>query len=109
MWIHYFEEELKDDRILTLRCFNYEIKTFGIIFALVGKSDSPQLNTEPRLPEIQALLNDFTDITPTELPKTLPPAQDIQHVIDLMSSATLLNMIAYKMNLVEQKELQRQI
>lgn len=45
--------------------------------------------------EIQQLLKDFTDITPQDLSKELPPLQSIQHQIDLISNANFHNLPHY--------------
>lgn len=98
MRIHDFEEESKEDQTLTMRCFYSEIKTFSIIFTLVAKSDSPQQVVELRPLEIQALLDYFADTTPVELPKKLPPTLDIHHAFNLIPSATLPYLVAYRMS-----------
>lgn len=41
---------------------------------------------------IQPLLTTFANLTPQEHPTWLPPMHNIQHVIDLVPSVTLLNL-----------------
>ena len=60
-------------------------------------------------PAIQQLLQEFADLTPEELPPTLPPMRNVQHAIDLMPGASLPNLLAYRMSPEEHKELQRQV
>ncbi|XP_074302274.1 uncharacterized protein LOC141633751 [Silene latifolia] len=52
---------------------------------------------------------DFGDVFPDELPAGLPPLRGIEHQIDLIPGSTLPNKAAYRCNLEETKELQRQI
>ena len=50
------------------------------MFALVTKQvqEPPKI----RIPiEVQALLHEYSDLTPEELPKELPPMRDIHHAI----------------------------
>ncbi len=50
---------------------------------------------------------DFEDIFPEE-PRGLPPLTGIEHQIDLIPRTPILNQLAYKSNLEETKEIQRQ-
>ncbi|XP_074298803.1 uncharacterized protein LOC141629745 [Silene latifolia] len=58
---------------------------------------------------IDDLLEEFGDVFPDELPAGLPPIRGIEHQIDLVPGSTLPNKAAYRCNLEETKELQRQI
>lgn len=86
--------------------FTTVVQDSGIILELVGKASifPPEEVSPP--PEIKALLNEFVDITPNELPQALPPMQNIQHAIDLLPGATLPNMLTYRKNPIEHKELE---
>ena len=67
-----------------------------------------QLNTS--LPSsIVSLLQEFEDIFPKEIPKRVPPIEEIEHQIDFMHGATIPNRPAYRSNLKETKELQKQV
>lgn len=55
------------------------------------------------------ILNEFSYITPDELPPALPPMRDIQHTVDLMPGTTLPIMPTYRMSPAEHKVLQQQI
>ncbi|XP_010456773.1 PREDICTED: uncharacterized protein LOC104738271 [Camelina sativa] len=64
----------------------------------------------PVLPsEITFLLQDFEDVFPEDNPKGLPPIHGIKHQIDIVPRASLPNRPAYKTNIVETLELQRQV
>ncbi|PKI43232.1 hypothetical protein CRG98_036378 [Punica granatum] len=56
-----------------------------------------------------ALLKEFVDVFPEELPEELPPIRGIEHQIDLVPIAALPNRTAYRCNPDEAKELQRQV
>jgi hypothetical protein len=58
---------------------------------------------------ITNLLQEFKDIFPTEIPLGLPPLRGIEHQINLIPGATLPNRAAYRTNLEETKEIQRQV
>jgi L-asparaginase/Glu-tRNA(Gln) amidotransferase subunit D len=46
---------------------------------------------------------------PDELPRTLPPMRNIQHVIDLFPGASLPNIPSNRMSPKKHQELQRQV
>jgi len=48
-------------------------------------------------------------VFPSDLPLGLPPIKGIEHQIDLLPGASLLNKPAYRCNPTETKELQRQV
>ena len=58
---------------------------------------------------IISLLQEFEDVFPEEIPKGLPPIQGIEHQIDFVSGATILNRLAYRSNPKEIKKLQKQV
>jgi hypothetical protein len=58
---------------------------------------------------ITNLLQEFKDIFPAEIPLGLPPLRGIEHQIDLILGAMLPNHVAYRTNLEETKEIQRQV
>ncbi|KAL4335061.1 hypothetical protein GQ457_07G006590 [Hibiscus cannabinus] len=71
------------------------------------------LNTNelnPNLPSsIVSLLQDYEDLFPEDTLSGLPPIRGIEHQIDSIPGATIPNRPAYRSNLEETKELQRQI
>ncbi|XP_016700286.1 uncharacterized protein [Gossypium hirsutum] len=52
---------------------------------------------------------DFKDVFPDDLPSGLPPLRGIEHQIDFVPGAFILNRLAYRTNPEETNELQRQI
>ncbi|CAL9075517.1 unnamed protein product [Musa textilis] len=58
---------------------------------------------------MKSILEEFQDVVPEEIPHGLPPIRDIQHHIDLIPGAILLNKATYRMSLKEYEELQRQV
>ncbi|XP_062113069.1 uncharacterized protein LOC133824216 [Humulus lupulus] len=52
---------------------------------------------------------DFDDVFPEEVPNGLPPIRGVEHQIDFIPGATIPNRPAYRSNLEETKELQRQV
>jgi hypothetical protein len=55
------------------------------------------------------LLQEFSDVFSAEIPPGLPPIRGIEHQIDLIPGANLPNRAAYRANLEETKETQRQV
>jgi hypothetical protein len=60
-------------------------------------------------PVVANLLQEYMDIFPSELPPSIPPLRGIEHKIDLVSGASLLNCVAYRANPEETKEIQQQV
>ena len=56
---------------------------------------------------ISALIQEFGDVFPGDLPLGLPLVRGIEHHIDLLLGALLPNKLAYRCDPVETKELQR--
>ncbi|WVZ84486.1 hypothetical protein U9M48_031516 [Paspalum notatum var. saurae] len=82
--------------------FGYALLCKRVLFSL---DDMP-----PSLPPtIANLLQEFKDVFPAEVPPGLPPLRGIEHQIDLIPGATLPNRAAYRTNLEEAKEIQRQV
>jgi hypothetical protein len=62
------------------------------------------------LPLIVAnILSEYSDVFPSEVPVGLPPLRGIEHHIDLVLGASLLNRDPYRTNPEETKEIQRQV
>ena len=59
--------------------------------------------------EVQKLLQQYPQLTPTNLPAGLPPTRGITHQIDLFSSAKPPNEAAYRMTPFEDEEMRKQI
>nr|GEX76509.1 reverse transcriptase domain-containing protein [Tanacetum cinerariifolium] len=76
-----------------------------ILLALVVTE--PNNNTDT-YPLIQPLLVEFHDVFPNDIP-TLPLMREIQHCIDFLPGASILNKPAYRMNPKEYEELHRQV
>ena len=83
---------------------NHGIHIWALTCKLVPKDFQ---NKYPQ--EIGAILEEFKDIFPEDLPKQLPPMRDIQHLIDLVLESTLLNLSYYRLNPSKDAELQRQV
>ncbi|RDX74776.1 hypothetical protein CR513_45440, partial [Mucuna pruriens] len=56
----------------------------------------------------ERMLEEFKDLF-QEMPKGLPPIRGIEHQIDFVFNSLLLNCLAYRSNLEESKEIQRQV
>ena len=56
-----------------------------------------------------ALLQEFDDVFPDDIPSGLPPLRGIKHQIDFVLGASIPNRPAYRSNPEETKELQRKV
>ncbi|KAI9180702.1 hypothetical protein LWI28_007365 [Acer negundo] len=92
--------------LLTYAKFELELEESEMVYVLVGKETSDELE----VPEATApLISKFGDVFPEELPERLPPLRDIQHHIDLEPGAMLPNKPHYRMSPTEHEELRRQV
>lgn len=94
--------------ICSYEAFKSEFISEGRVFALIP-SASAQRQKGPLHDDIVAVLQEFQDVFPTDLPTGLPPLRDIQHHIDLVPGATLPNRPHYRMSPDEHDELHRQV
>jgi hypothetical protein len=60
-------------------------------------------------PAIANILQEYSDVFPSEIPAGLPPIRGIEHQIDLIPGASLPNCAPYRTNPKETKEIQRQV
>src|SRR6266508_6887834 len=60
-------------------------------------------------PAVANILQEYSDIVPSEIPAGLPPIRGIEHQIDLIPGASLPNRAPYKTNPEETKEIQQQV
>jgi hypothetical protein len=57
-------------------------------------------------PAVANILQEYSDVFPSEIPAGLPPIRDIEHQIDLIPGASLPNHALYETNPEETKEIQ---
>jgi len=106
-------EPLKDGGVLlsflepTLKAEQSEFKTFKEMI-LYTHTLEPQTKTSLH-PLAKQLLQDFSYVSPEDIPHGLPPKRIIQHHIDLIPKAILPNNPAYRMNPNDTMEIQKQI
>ena len=82
--------------------------TMKPMFLLLYNDANVDINDS--LPSVAiALLQDYKDVFPEEMPPGLPPIRGIEHQIDFLPGATIPNRPAYRSNPEETKELERQI
>ena len=58
---------------------------------------------------MEQLLKEYDDVFPQDIPHGLPPQKGIEHNIDLILGASFPNRPAYRSNLEETKEIQKQV
>ncbi|KAI0528950.1 hypothetical protein KFK09_001494 [Dendrobium nobile] len=83
-----------------------EWKESYCIMALVVKVQSQDSQTIIIPDGVNLLLQQFSDISPSELPPRLPPMRAIQHQIEFLPGASLSNLPHYRMSPNEHKALQ---
>jgi hypothetical protein len=81
-----------------------------VLIILVWKDTLLSANDLRSVPSVVArVLQKYKDVFLEETPAGLPPLCGIEHQIDLIPRATLLNRPAYHTNSEETKEIQRQV
>ena len=58
---------------------------------------------------VKVLLHEFEDVFLDDIPSGLPPIRGIEHQIDFVLGVSIPNRSAYRSNLEETRELQRQV
>jgi hypothetical protein len=83
----------------------------AMFFVLVCKDNLLSTNNLPStLPTmVFDVLQEYEDVFTNEVPPGLPPKRGIEHQIDLVSGAPLLNQPPYHTNPEETKEIQHQV
>ena len=81
------------------------------IFVLLYKEACFNINElNESLPSVVvSLLQEYEDVCPNNVPSGLPHVRGIEHQIDFVPGATIPNRLAYRSNLEETRELQRQV
>ncbi|XP_074277047.1 uncharacterized protein LOC141600702 [Silene latifolia] len=86
----------------------HELKSEYDVYVLVAK-DVFGGQKMSLLNEVQELIKSCEEVFPNELPSGLPPLRGIEHQIDFITGATLLNKVAYRSDPKAIQELQHQI
>eukprot|EP00253_Pinus_taeda_P008937 PITA_08937 len=88
-----------------------EVEDNEVGYAIVRKARTVLLHTEiSDLPmEIQDMLGEFTDIVVDDLLDKLPPKRSINHHIDFILGASLLNKATYRMSPKDNEEIRKQV
>nr|GMD37694.1 transposon Ty3-I Gag-Pol polyprotein [Ipomoea batatas] len=89
------------------KTFVKEAGELNVVLVLIAKEQSIAPTHIPY--EVRSLLEEFSDVAPTDLPNGLPPLREIQHQIDFMPGAILPNLPHYRMNPRESSALNQHI
>ena len=102
------EAQLK--KVLIMCQFEKESMETKVNFALIDWLVEEFKEQDKEYPtNIRKILNDFSNLWPTELLNQLPLMHDIQHAIDLIPVASLPNLPAYIINPTEHAKLKRRV
>jgi hypothetical protein len=87
---------------------NELIATTSVAYTLVCKDALISIHDmQHSLPSaIANVLQEYSDLFPTEIPAGLPPIRGIEHQINLIPGASLPNRAPYRTNPEEMKEIQ---
>src|SRR6266498_858549 len=106
------EITLKGTCLLATRSDINELFAFtSACYALVCKDALISLHDMQHClpPAVTNILQEYSDVFPSEIPPGLPPIRGIEHQIDLIPGASLPNRAPYRTNSEETKEIQRQV
>jgi hypothetical protein len=101
--------ELTTLSLITMGWKKFSKESKGGIFYLLYPREKEKLYQQTIPLEVQKLLQQYPDLTPSDLPVGLPPSRGITHQIDLVPGAKLPNQAAYKMTPLENEEMRRKI
>ncbi|XP_021759479.1 uncharacterized protein LOC110724369 [Chenopodium quinoa] len=101
------EPKRKDILLLSLKEFKNSLEKEDEVFLLFSNEEHEGFVQQN--PRLAALIKEYEDVFPNELPQGLPPIRGIEHQIDLIPGAPLPNKPPDRCNPMETKELQRQI
>jgi hypothetical protein len=87
---------------------NELIATTSVAYALVCKDALISIHDMQHSlpPAVTNILQEYSDVFPSEIPAGLPPIRGIEHQIDLILGASLPNRALYRINPEETKEIQ---
>ncbi|XP_050387928.1 uncharacterized protein LOC126804551 [Argentina anserina] len=104
-------EAKQDIKVLSALQFKKGIKREEESYlAVLSEFDDEERRPQDDMPkEVAAVLEEFKDVSPTELPKKLPPRREIDHEIELEPGTKPPAMGAYRMAPLELAELRRQL
>jgi hypothetical protein len=87
------------------------IATTSVAYALVCKDALISIHDMQHSlpPAIANILQEYSDVFPSEIPAGLPPIRGIEHQIDLSPGASWTNYAPYRTNPEETKEIERQV
>jgi len=77
-------------------------------FALIAR-EAQECKPTSWARDVERLLSEYADVTSEELPSGLPPDRGIDHHIDLILGSSLSNQAAYRLSLLENEEMNRQV
>ncbi|KAK0606869.1 hypothetical protein LWI29_005470 [Acer saccharum] len=75
----------------------------------LNDGEDPLVPKDPMPAKVQAVLNEYKDVMPQELPKKLPPRREVDHQIELEPGAKPPAMAPYRMAPPELEELRKQL
>ncbi|CAL8996076.1 unnamed protein product [Prunus brigantina] len=78
-------------------------------FLATMNMDIVDKEVQPVPKAVKAVLKEFADVMPNELPKTLPPKREVDHAIELEPSAKSPAKAQYRMTPLKLEELRRQL
>jgi len=76
---------------------------------LAEASEASAAESEKVASETRAVLTEYADCFPPDLPKRLPPSRDVDHRIELLPGSAPPSLATYRMSPTELDELKRQI
>ena len=91
------------------RMIRHPDSKYGVLFISSVDATKESSSSEVIDPEVQSLLNKYSDVFPDDLPAGLPPEREVDHKIEIIPGSEPPVRSPYRMSIPELDELKKQL